>query len=253
MPANTVSYRLIYFNTRGAGELCRLTLALSGAEWQDIRYPLSVAASGFAPGEGYQRDAASGAFDANLGKLPILQVVDEHKHPDRAVANIGQSHAICRLVAMQHGLMGTGTSAVEFAQVDSLYEACRDIRTAWYKAKRAGQKPKWFESDGTGTLKEYCQQLERAVTAVTSNRSSSNSPWCLGGNDPTLADIALYHMLGTPPPSLTTGGVPSFMDGESDRVRQAYETCPRILDSLKAMAENKRIREWEANRPDTFS
>jgi hypothetical protein len=48
-------YRFVYFNTRGAGELCRLTLALAVGsagnhhhhhhhhQWDDIRYPLSLA------------------------------------------------------------------------------------------------------------------------------------------------------------------------------------------------------------------
>jgi glutathione S-transferase len=200
-------------------------------------------------GEEYRRDAATGAFDGNMGKLPILQVVDA-QNPTRALAkNIGQSHSICRFVALQHGLMGS--SIIEHhAQVDSLFESCRDVRAAFYSAKRMKAKSEWFESD----LNDQCKLLERAVAATAPKSSNTNSPWCLGRAEPTLADIAIYHLLGTPQPDPVSAVVPSFMDGESERVRSAYEKdCPRITNTIQAMAENERILEWEAKRPDTFT
>ncbi len=36
-PLDEADYRLVYFNSRGAAEPIRLLLAISGADWQDVR------------------------------------------------------------------------------------------------------------------------------------------------------------------------------------------------------------------------
>jgi hypothetical protein len=268
-------YRFVYFNVRGAGELCRLTLIASGAEWEDVRYPMALASTGFSYGPEFRRDAHTGAFNINMGSLPILQVVsmEEEKSP-RLIANLGQSHSIAKFVASQHGM--AGRDSLEQAKIDALYESCRDIKSQWYRTKRnKGGKKSWFSGqpsaageakgdesdDDTGddapkTLAEYCMRLEKAIAASCSTHErTSGSPWCMGGSEPSLADVAVYHLLGTPPASVVTGGVPSFFDGESDRIQHAYppQQCPRLFESISAFGELKSIKEWEKKRPETFT
>lgn len=262
-----------------------MTLALSGAPWEDVRYPMALASSGFSYGPEFRQDAETGAFDINMGSLPLLQVVAVHSGdqgagappppPPHVVANLGQSHSIAKFVAAEHGM--AGRDFIEQAKIDAIYESCRDIKSEWFRTKRKpGGKAAWFRPEATPTdgeeeeengdettsLAVYCQRLEKAVVAscphpgkIVNSTSVMSSPWCLGGPEPTLADVAIYHMLGTPKPSVVTGTVPSFFDGESDRVRQAYpqQECPRLLESVSAFGELSSIVEWETNRPETFT
>lgn len=265
------SYRFLYFNVRGAGELCRLTLSLSGASWQDVRYPMGLASLGFSPGNDYRRDSVMGAFEVNMGSLPILQIMgpDEHGRP-QVLDTLGQSHSIAKFVAMTHGL--GGLEPLEQAKVDAVYEHCRDIKAAWFRARREKERKaarfsiavKQHDTDNANkkdddtpqSLRGYCQRLEKAIaaTAPRSFISSSDSPWCLGGPNPTLADLAIYHLLATPSPSVVTGSVPSFMDGESVLVQQAYEDdCPRLAHCVAAVGELPAVQIWEKHRPETFT
>lgn len=283
-------YRFIYFNVRGAGELCRLTLVASGAHWEDVRYPMALASTGFSYDPAFRHDADRGIFDVNMGSLPILQIIqtndekdelqdDNHTHTKSklvpVVATLGQSHSIAKFVAAQHGMYGK--DALEQAKIDALYESCRDIQTQWYRTKRKkGGKSLWFtkssnlpaehhhadaeasrdKSMAPKTLGEYCRRLEKAISASVSRQErTSESPWCMGGSNPSLADVAVYHLLATPKPSVMTGSTSSFFDGESNLVQQAYppEECPRLNECISAFGELEAIQKWEKERPETFT
>lgn len=260
--APITSYRFIYFDTRGAGELCRLVLVLSGLPWHDIRYPMRLSAAGYTPGPEFLRDQQRGGFAANMHRLPLLQVVE---NKGTAVTSIGQTHAIVRFigtVVSSDTLVSTRRlEPVEAALVDAVYECVCDIKRAWYKQKQAGMKQQWFrqrEEDDENTtavdsdrdtLRTWCVKLHAALP----NNSKANSPWCLPSCEkPTIADVHIYHLLSSST-SIVTGAAVSFMDNESDRVRKCYEDLPRlcaIVDSMQAIGA---IREWEESRPDTFS
>ena len=252
-PAYT--FRFIYFNVRGAGELCRLVLAMSGFEWSDVRYPMHVSGQGFASGSEFRRHVESGAFCGNMNKLPILQVVDP-LNPIVARATIGQSHTIIRFIARQHRSLG-GRNALEEAKVDSIYECCRDIKSEWYRVKRMeGGKQAWFDSKKAAELKmfslaQHCELLEKAIDNHRGVQQSS--PWCMGGPDPTYADLAIYHLLGTPL-SPMSGATASFFDGEKERVELIYASeMPRIRAVMEACSNLEVIQRWELDRPDTFT
>lgn len=248
-------YRFIYFNVRGAGELCRLVLSVSGFEWTDIRYPMTVSRQGFASGPDFRRDVESGAFSGNMNRLPVLQVVDP-LNPNVAKATIGQSHAIIRFIARQHESLA-GRNALEEAKVDAIYECCRDIKSEWYRVKRMeGGKQAWFDTEKAAerkiaSLAQNCDLLEKAI--ATHDYLRQSSPWCMGGPDPTYADLAIYHLLGTPL-SPMSGATVSFFDGEKERVELVFASkMPRIRAIVEASSNLELIQRWEMERPDTFT
>jgi glutathione S-transferase len=249
------AYELVYFDTRGAAEPIRLLLSVIGVPWGDLRYPMGVAANGFALSEAYIEDRDAGSFRCNMNTLPVLRVLpsDGKGHPK---LELGQSHAIARYLAARHGLMGEGP--LEAASIDSIYECVRDVKSAWFRVKatpagpdqssqaRRDAKERWFQSE----LAEWVVKLEAAVCAVAGHEAPH--PW-LVGSKVSLADIATYHLLGTPTETMS-GNTVSFFDGERDRVRAAYVgQCPRLAASVSAVSALPRIRSWEEQRPDTFS
>jgi glutathione S-transferase len=258
------AYRFIYFDVRGAGELCRLVLSVSGFDWADVRYPMTLSEHGFAYGPEFRRDVATGAFRGNFNNLPVMQVLDD-ANPKVALATIGQSHTIARFVAGQHAtLMNGGTTAnafLEQAKVDSIYESCRDIKSAWYRIKsKKGGKAEWFDSRNSWTdgapisLYDHCQLLEGALGVYSATtKTTSSSPWCLGGTDPTLADISIYHMLSTSMSPMSGSTVTFFDGGEKEAIRQAYDSFPRLVQVVDAVGQLKAIQQWEDKRPDTFT
>lgn len=273
-------YRLIYHNSRGAAEPIRLLLAISGADWQDVRYPLGAARSGFALHEQYIRARDAGAFAANMDSLPVLLVRED----GGANWMLGQSHAIARFVARRHGLLGS--TPREEAAVDCLVECVRDIRASWYKVKatpaEVAQRPWWDVLGAKGEersgaarhaakqswwasgLPEACTKLERAAERAAPPRGEAAGevsgeggegapppPWLVGGSV-TLADVVVYHLLSTPM-SVASGCVVGFFDGEAEPVREALESCPRLAAVVAAVGALPAVREWEMRRPDTFS
>ena len=233
------TYQLVYFNTRGIVEPLRVLLALSGARWEDIRYPLGLAANGFALPPEYLRDQAAGKFVVNMDNLPVLIVREEG---GAEAFTIGQSHAIARYVASRHGLMGS--TPREAAAIDCLYEHARDIKSKWLKVKgtadvpgettpgqaRRDAKATWWSSE----FAEQCAKLEAAARAMENNTCSaappSASPWLVGSRV-SLADVALYRLLSSTE-SIVTGAMVSFFDGDGqEQVRLALSACPKLKAS----------------------
>lgn len=277
-PSSNIYYRFVYFNSRGAGEIIRLLLNLPSSslpKWEDVRYPLGLSQKGFALDSQYQTHKQMGAFACNMDQLPILQVVhteencsNNHKLNISAattqsqlkhkqilkVENIGQSHAIARFLANQHGFMGN--TPMEQAQIDNIYENVRDIKSKWFRNVKSSHrtsnenqtaKDTWFQE----TLPELCLQLESSLPNKISPVTSKN-PW-LVGSCISLADVSVYHLLGTSM-SISTGSTISLFDGESDKVKHAYNpNCERLTESVMAFGALPAIENWERNRPDTIS
>ena len=250
LPSSGAPYRLVYFNCRGAVEHVRLLLALSGERWDDVRYPLGAAAAGFAPAERFRAERDAGAFAANMGALPVLVVRGEGDGDgDGESFTLGQSHAIARFLARRHGLMGA--TPREAAAVDCLYECVRDVKAEWFRVKaeaddaaRRDARRRWWASG----LRDACARLEAAARAAA---PAAAGPWLVGARA-TLADVAVYHLLGTSV-SVASGCELSFFDGDADAVRAALAPHPRLAAAVAAVGALPAVREWEERRPDTFS
>lgn len=232
-------YRLVYFDLRGAAEPSRYLLALADAPYDDFRYPMRASGKGFGVDDNFLRDKQAGHFGINMGQLPILQILTPQ---GKIAATIGQSHSINRFIAEQHKLFGK--DPIERAWIDGIYESVRDIRSVWFRKKDAGvaERKEWLAKE----LPQKCNALE------TSLPPSNGGVW-LVGEGPSLADIALYAMLGSQI-SLMTGATDSFFDGfDTNVIEKAYSECPRLSACVKEMGALKSIQQWEERRPDTFN
>ena len=173
---------------------------------------MGVAASGFSIDTTFARDKAADNFRCDMDKLPVLEVVqpatdasgsavsdtDSTEAPATSVSvrAIGQSHAIARYLARQHGLMGC--NELEAAHVDAVYECVRDIKGKWLCLKqiedrraRIVAKNRWFATE----LPEMCTQLEQSLPpAQSTTHDIAPASRCVGSR-PSLADIAVYHLL----------------------------------------------------------
>lgn len=281
-------YRLLYFNTRGAAEPIRYFFAVFNPNntlppktngkglgpYQDVRYPIQASAKGFGVDSTYLKHQQEGRFRANLDRLPILQVIerrritvspqegDQQKEDPQAttkvqdviVGEIGQTHSILRYLVDRVG-NPTNDDPLQRAYVDSFIEALRDVKAAWFKAKKEQQgwdkpppRPKdvFLESE----LSEWCQKLEASLPP---RNLLSSSPWLFGHDGPSVADVCLYAMFSTPT-SLMTGSSQSFFDGaDAETVGSSYKDCERLQRSVKALAEIPSVQRWEQQRPDTFN
>ena len=118
--------------------------------------------------------------------------------------------------------------------------------------KTSDGKNKWFQLGEEGnTLENWCRRLEAAIPSSKNVEASKIRSWCVSEN-PTLADMSIYHLLSTAS-SLVTGSAVSFMDNEKERVEKAYSDLPRIIAIIKACRRLPSIQRWEESRPDTFS
>ena len=110
--ADAVALTMKYFNARGAAEISRVLLAISGTEYSDHRYEIVTkeGGGGFSTPE-FAADKESGALAANLDRAPVLLVGDQP---------VGQSKAMERYIATQAGLMGA--TPLEAALIDSVAE-----------------------------------------------------------------------------------------------------------------------------------
>ena len=243
-------YRLVYFDSRGAAELTRYLLAVVEAPYDDVRFPLRATAQDFGIGssDDFVRHQRAGAFAANCNQLPVLQVLTADGQA--AVATLGQSHAINRFLAERHGAFGR--TSVERAQMDAVYEAVRDIKSEFLRVKRdtpAGRM-KWV----TKKLPEHLQTLEASLPPIrrrAANDDSGNNPsWLFEGKQPSLADVAVYALVGKAA-STSTGSIVTGLDDLDPT--PTLTDCPRLSAAVRAMDALPAVQSWHARRPDTFS
>ena len=251
-------YRLIYFDSRGAAELTRYLLAVVEAPYDDLRYPLhatphgfGLAASSSSSSSSFLRDQQAGAFRCNMDKLPVLQVLSTDGKA--ALATLGQSHAINRFLAERHGLFGH--DLMQRTQIDAIYESVRDIKSDFLRVKRINPKDRsrWVEH----VLPTHCQKLEASLPtiAIPKDKTADNNytnPWLFGGDMPSLADVAVFSLLGTAT-SIVTGSLVTSLDDIDPSSALSLSTCPRLVASVAAMQALPAIQAWHAKRPDSFS
>ena len=264
-------YRLLYFNSRGSAEVLRYYMHIHNIPFQDVRYPITATSQGFGTTEIFQQHQMKGVFDANMGTLPILQIIqprqnqkkddsnDDNNDEEKIIASIGQTYAILRyLDSTTHINNGNRTPdrIVQHAHVDSFVECIRDVKSAWFRAKKTREEKQAFLKRD---LKEWCMKLENSLPPQrhefnNDSSSSSSSPSWLFGSDISVADIALYAMMSTST-STMTGSTQSFFDNATYEgiIQPCLENCPRLIKSIYATSQLEQVQQYELHRPDTFS
>ena len=222
--------KLRYFDARGAAEVSRILLALSGADYDDHRYAiLKKEGGGFETPE-FTADKESGALAANLNRAPLL-MVDEQP--------VGQSKAIERYLAHQGGMMGS--SPLEAAIIDSVAEHVRDVKDAQAKKgfgmfnrdksdeEKAKAKAEWYDTD----LPSWLQRIEACVQPI--------KPIIAGaGGKPSYAAVCIWALL---------------REGSAEDVElvaKAAEGCDALVEIADAVAKDPRVAEWVQKRPVTM-
>ena len=212
---------LRYFDARGAAEVIRTIFAAANVDYEDYRYTFSMDGPKPQICEQHGVDKEAGMFDANLKRLPVLEVQGEM---------IGQSRAIERFVAKDLGLMGKGK--IDEAKIDAICEHVRDLRDAYQKARGNPFAPptpeieeamaKWYDE----TMKTWMGKLESVV----------GDQWCVG-KKMSLADIVLYVAL-----------TQAFSDAE--KAAASYVDCPKVSAIVDNVGENAGIQKWLETRPE---
>ena len=213
------SYRFLYFDGRGAGEVSRLLFSVGGLEFEDKRYPLNFGT----PGDfstmtrpEFDADKAAGKFASNAGRLPILEITD-----GSVSTSVGQSKSIERYIAKQCGLMGS--SDVQALQIDALTEQIRDVKDAYSKAKR--------EDPENGKKKFMTDTLPAKLGEMESMMPEDEASWPIN-----YADVAIYYFLS------------QYFDLPTD---DAASACPKLQASANKAKSNAKLQEWEAKRNPT--
>ena len=213
---------LRYFDARGAAEVIRTIFAVAEVDYVDRRYTFSMDGGKPQVEEQHAIDKDEGMFDANLKRLPILEVKGER---------LGQSPAIARYIAEDLGMMGKGS--IERAKIDAYCEHIKDMSTAYGKVRGnpfapstpeiEAAKATWYDE----TMKTWMAKLE----IVTGEGGYAV------GKKVSLADVVLYVTL-----------TQSFDDGE--KAQAAYADCAKINAIVDRIGNNTGVKRWLATRPD---
>jgi len=218
--------KLVYFNVRGVVEVSRYMLHMAGAEYEDRRYPFDN--SNWAKPDAYAAKM-EGKHDIDMdrlpfGRLPFIEVDGQL---------LEQSKAIERFVANRFGFYGAND--MEAAQIDCICEHVRDIKDAYQKVRgiqddweKKASMEKWFGTD----LPEWLEKLEKSL------KMTSTTPGVAVGSKVSMADITIYYWL-------------RFFFDNVEGVKAAYSTCPTISAIVETTGALKKVKEWEAMRPDT--
>lgn len=149
-------YKLIYFNARGRAEHIRFIFAYAGIDYEDERIPR----------EKWPEMKRKMPF----GMLPVLEIDGKL---------VGQSNAVARHLARQHGL--AGKDDWEALQCDALVDTLGDLKQILYQL-RTEQDPIRKEEMKAKLLKEtipfYLSKFEKIVAANNGFSVGTEITWC---------------------------------------------------------------------------
>lgn len=217
--------RLKYFDARGAAEISRVMLHLGNISYEDFRYPLTQKAEGGFEMREFSAAKESGAFCANMDRVPLLEV-------DGRV--IGQSRAIERYIASLCGMLGK--TPEDAAVIDCVAENVRDIKDKWAKIRTTGgfgpnaEKDalveKWFAG---GELSDWLRRLERSLPKHEGAGEESIS----------YADVSIWHLLR------------DYFGDKASEVRQAEKRagCLRLTRIADRLHDLESMQHYLRNRP----
>ena len=203
-----MSIRFIYFDLPfWRAEASRLALFLGGIPFEDIRVT----------SDEFQEMKATNQLPYN--QLPILEI-------DGKV--IAQSLAIARFCGKKSGFYPVN-NAINAALVDELLDSVAQVTelfSASLDESDVEKKAKLRYTIATHTLPMWLGFLERRVA------TNGGALYC-SGEDMTIADLALWRLLGW------------FRSGKLDGIpTDCIDLYPRLCDHFRYMDNNSSIRTW---------
>ena len=162
--------RLVYFPVPGRAEACRVALAFSGLEWEDVEVT------------GVRFEIMKNDGELPWDMLPILQTPE---------GTIAESSAILRFVGQDVGLVPE--DRFQSAKVDEFIDGMGPLATALNTTfgisdedERIRLRKELFSPQGAGT--KNLALLQRKV-------SQSDTGWAAGTDEMTIADLKLFTEL----------------------------------------------------------
>lgn len=213
---------LCYFDGRGLAETARQMLTIAGVEFTDNRYNITMTDGNFSAPE-MDADKETGRFDANLGRLPVLEVDG---------FSIGGSKAVNRYIAQAYGL--NGRDAKEAAIIDTICEIVNDIGDAFNKAE---DKDKWFSASSKVAYKQGERQLQWYVENL--EKLLGDDGFAVGDKF-SMADAVIYARFGE---AATTKGL--FGSTDSQPMSNGAEVAKVLANNAPKL--NKIVNNWRNN------
>ena len=234
---------LHYWGGRGLAEPARVMLAIAGKSFTDARHDAPPATG----------------LDANLGRLPVLDVVVDGKK-----TVIGQSLSIWYYVASECGLLGD--SPLEAAQIICLVKHIEEMGEVVAKAVPWGTAP---TPESLASLFDDATATDYSGPADGSKRASRNVLWhakrlegIVGtggfavGNKISLADVLIHNRFGDSLPEAGNEKIASFMREPLKSLAHTQKllaSCPNLSQIVQNVANHAEVKKWlETRGPQGF-
>lgn len=162
----SLSYEVLYFDSRGRAEAIRMVLALAGQTFTDTRF--------------VRGQWANVKADMPLGQVPVL-----YEHEGDRTRAIPQSQAILRHLGRKHGLYGS--NAEEHLAADVLADTCLDIRAKLVQAYRL--------EDPEAQAAFVAEQLPVLLDRLHRLLDRGPETGFFVGSQPTWADVVAFETL----------------------------------------------------------
>ena len=194
------SYKLVYFEGKGRGEVTRLIFAQAGVEYEDKRVS--------------KEEWAQLKPTTPTGQLPLLEVDSK---------TLTGSRPINRFLAERFGL--AGSNDLENAEIAGILDLMEDFfmrLIPWFMEKDEAKKVELLKNISENEIPKYMGILEKRCAA-------NNGNW-IYGQKVTYADIAIfctYDLVGSLLPNLLEGR-PALT-----KMKESVESLPNIARWLK--------------------
>lgn len=202
--------KLHYFDTKGLGEVARLIFAISGTEFEDVRYN--------------DKTWPENKEKMLMGVLPVLEIKE---------GKFGQSAAICRYLAREHNLYGK--SNLDAFRIDEVCETMKDLfmdLVPIYMEKDQAKKDGLIDETVKNKLPRYLVFLERRLS-----ENEEGKGWFVG-KDINLADLVVYNGL-----NLTKGMV------TEEKFSPLLDDKPNLKAHSVRVSSHEKVAAWEKAHP----
>ena len=194
------SYKLVYFESKGRGEVARLIFAQAGVEYEDKRVS--------------KEEWAQLKPTTPTGQLPLLEVNGK---------TLTGSRPINRFLAERFGL--AGSNDLENAEIAGIIDLMQDFfmrLIPWFMEKDEAKKAELLKNISENEIPKYMGILEKRCAA-------NNGNW-IYGQKVTYADISIFGGF-----DLVVSFLPNLLEGRPalTKMKESVESLPNIARWLK--------------------